>query len=92
MNKRGVFGLDALPQVAMALLIVGLIFAVGMIVLSNFQADASVVANTDANQSIADTISASSNVTTRLPLVGTMIGLGIVLIVVFGLFLKNKNY
>lgn len=89
-NKKGVFGLEALPNVAMAFMLTGILFAVAAIVLASFQSDTSVSTNTDANASIANALEANTNVTGKLPLIGTIIVLGLIVLIVLGVFVVRK--
>lgn len=90
MNKKGVFGLEALPSVVLSLMLAGIIAGVAAIVLASFQADTSVTTNTVANDSLDNSLDAVSNVTSKFPLLGTVIILGFVVIIVGGIFLSKK--
>jgi ABC-type dipeptide/oligopeptide/nickel transport system permease component len=62
MNKKGAFGLDGLDNVAITFLIIGVVFAISLIILASFQANTTVSSNTAANAAIAKTVTAVSEI------------------------------
>jgi hypothetical protein len=62
MNKKGAFGLDGLQGVAINFLIIGIVFAIAIIILASFQANTTVASNSAANAAVAKTVTAVSEI------------------------------
>jgi uncharacterized membrane protein len=62
MNKKGVFSLGDLPNVALVFLLIGVFFAVALVILASLQANTTVSSNSAANTAVGKTITAVSEI------------------------------
>ncbi len=62
LNKKGAFQLGDLPQVALVFLLIGVFFAVALVILASLQSNATVVASNSAQSAINKTITAVSEI------------------------------
>ena len=62
LGKKGAFGLEVLPQVALTFLVVGIVFALTLVILSKFGDNTTVSANADADLAINNTIDAVAEI------------------------------
>ena len=58
MGKKGAFNLNDLPGVALVFLLIGVFFAVALVILASLQANSTVQASPDADTAINATITA----------------------------------
>lgn len=84
MTKKGqVVNFSSAINFVIALVVMGLVAAAGLIALVAFKNTSS---SANANTSIDYAVSGVSNFTAQLPTVGTMIGVGLVLLIIVGVF------
>lgn len=80
MGKKGAFSLGDLPGVALTFLLVGVFFAVALVILASLQANTTVSSNTNANAAIAKTVTAVSEIPNNwLLLIAVIIAAAIVI-------------
>jgi len=92
MNKRGQMGLQALPGVALIFLVIGVLFALTLIILAKFQATATVQANADANEAIQATIDAVAEIPTNwLGIIAIVIAASLVITIVVVALVKSLS-
>ena len=84
MKKKGQVSFASAPVMVMSLVLMGLVAAAGIIALVAFKSTNSTDAT--ANTSIGYAITGISNFTAQLGTVGTMIGVGLILVVILGVF------
>lgn len=90
-SRKGTMGLDAVPGVAIAFVVIATIFVVGYLVLAglgNSTTDASALA------AIANLTDGMDNVITFAPTWGTVIGAAVILAIVIGglyFFMRRDN-
>jgi hypothetical protein len=81
-SKKGMFGLNELPQVAILFLLVGVIFSLAVVILTNFLASPSIGPNVAANATITKTITAVSEIPNNwLGLIAIIIAASIVVVI-----------
>ena len=61
-EKKGAFSLGDLPDVALTFVLIGVFFAVGLVILASLQANTTVSSNTAANAAVAKTVTALSEI------------------------------
>lgn len=84
MKKKGqVVNFSSALTFVVSLVVMGLIAAAGVIALVAFKATSS---SATANTSIDNAVTGVSNFSAQLPTVGTMIGIGLVLLIIVGVF------
>lgn len=86
MNKKGAMGLSQLPQIVIIFVVVGVVAAIGALIVSQVGDE---IANTAGNESTAaqvstDALEGQSGLTSQLPLIGLVVGLVILLGIVLG--------
>lgn len=89
MNKKGAFGLSDLPNVAMVFLLIGVFFAVALVVLASLGNNSSLGANSagTANYAVQKTITAVSEIPTNwLLLIAVIVAAAIVIGIIMGSF------
>jgi hypothetical protein len=62
MNKKGTLSMSDLPNVALVFLLIGVFFAVALVILASLQANTTVSANTNANAAVGKTITAVAEI------------------------------
>lgn len=62
MNKKGAFALNDLPGVALVFLLIGVFFAIALVILASLQANTTISTNSAANAAVAKTITAVSEI------------------------------
>lgn len=62
MNKKGAFALSDLPSVALVFLLIGVFFAVALVILASLQANTTISGNSAANTAVGNTITAVSEI------------------------------
>src|SRR5512133_145229 len=60
--KKGAFSLGDLPDVALTFVLIGVFFAVGLVILASLQGNTTVSSNTAANTAVGNTITALSEI------------------------------
>jgi len=60
--KKGAFSMGDLPGVALTMLLVGVFFAVALVILASLQANTTISSNSAANTAVARTITAVSEI------------------------------
>lgn len=75
-SKKGQVGLNSVVPIALTALFIGVI----ALVLINVRSDSSITTNDAAYNAISDGLTMITNVTGKLGLLGTMIGLGLVVV------------
>ena len=80
-SKRGAMGLDAVPGVAIAFVVIAVIFVVGYLVLAGLGTSTSDAAATAA---INNMTSGLNNIVSFAPTWGTVIGAAVILAIVVG--------
>jgi hypothetical protein len=89
MNKKGQITFGNAPSVVISLVLMGMVAAAGVIALVAFRNGSS---DATANTSITSAVTGIGNFTTQLGTVGTMIGVGLILLVVLGVFgMRNRG-
>lgn len=83
MDKKGQIGFGNAPSVVLALVLIGLVVAAGVISLAAFKSTSS---NAVANTTIDSSITGMSNLSAQLPTVGQMVGIALILTVILGVF------
>lgn len=87
LGTRGAFALNDLPNVAMVFLLIGVFFAIALVILSSLQANSTVNTNTAANSAITKTITAVSEIPTNwLLLIAVIVAAAIVVSIVMSSF------
>lgn len=90
MGKKGVYGLEVLPQVAMTFLVVGIIFALALVILTKFGENTSIKANGDAGTAVNNTIDAVAEIPTNwLGIVAIVIAASLVASIVIVALYRN---
>jgi len=84
-NKKGT-QLSDLPQVALTFLLVGVFFAVALVILASLKANTTVYANTAANTAVANTITAVSEIPSNWLL---LIAVIVAAVIVIGIVISN---
>ncbi len=80
LGKKGAFGLSELPNVALTFVLVGVFFAVGLVILASLQANTTVSSNAAANTAVGKTVTALSEIPTNwLLLIAVIIAASIVI-------------
>jgi len=77
MDKKGQLTLGDLPGVVRAIIVVGVFLVVGAIVMKNI--DDTTTAGTNEDNAVKNVSTSILNIATNMPLVGTIVGLVIVL-------------
>lgn len=80
-SKRGSMGLDQVPGVAIAFVVIATIFVVGYLVLAGLSSSTT---NTAALGAVGNLTSGLNNVITFAPTWGTVIGAAVILAIVVG--------
>ena len=62
MNKKGAFSIGELPSVALTFLLVGIFFAIALVILASLQANTTISSNSAANAAVTKTITAVSEI------------------------------
>ena len=85
-SKRGAMGLDAVPGVAIAFVVIAVIFVVGYLVLAGLtnSITANSVANNNTIAQIGNLSTGLDNIVTFAPTWGTVIGAAVILAIVVG--------
>lgn len=79
LNKKGM-GIGDLPDIALTFVLIGVFFAVGLVVLASLQSNATVSANSAANTAVGKTITALSEIPSNwLLLIAVIIAAAIVI-------------
>lgn len=86
-SQRGQLKLNSVVGLGLTTLLIAIV----AIILTAFQADTSVTANGSAYNAIGDALTMITNVTTRLGLVGTMIGFGLVILAALVIFAVSRR-
>lgn len=84
MDKKGqaiTFG--NAPRLILLFVLIGMVLGAGAIALSSFRDSTTDV---DASGVLNNTLEGSTNLSAQLPTVGTMLGVGLILVVVIGVF------
>ena len=80
MGKKGAFSLGDLPGVALTFVLIGVFFAIGLVILSSLGANATVKANNKAETAVNSTITALSEIPTNwLLLIAVIVAAAIVI-------------
>lgn len=83
MDKKGMMGLTELPNVALTFVLVGVFFAIGLVILASLQANSTISSNSAANSAVAKAITATSEIPSNwLLLIAVIIAAAIVIGVV----------
>lgn len=91
MDKKGMLGLTDLPGVALTFVLVGVFFAIGLVILASLQANTTVSSNSAANAAVGKAITATSEIPSNwLLLIAVIIAASIVIGVVIN-NLQNRN-
>jgi hypothetical protein len=61
-QKKGAYALNDLPGVALSFLLVGVFFAIALVILASLQANTTVNSNSAANSAVTKTITAVSEI------------------------------
>jgi hypothetical protein len=61
-NKKGALQLNELPRVALVFLLIGVFFAVALVILASLQANTTISSNAAANTAVGNTIAAVSEI------------------------------
>lgn len=87
MGKKGALDFGSLPNVAMTFLVIGLVFAIALVILAALQANTSVSSNSAANSAVAKTITAVSELPNNwLLIIAIVIAAAIVIGIVMSSF------
>ena len=79
-GKKGAFSLGDLPNVALTFVLIGVFFAVGLVILASLQSNATVSANSAANTAVGKTIAALSEIPSNwLLLIAVIVAAAIVI-------------
>ena len=79
MGKKGI-SLNDLPNVALAFVLIGVFFAIGLVILASLQANSTVSSNSNANAAVGATITALSEIPTNwLLLIAVVVAAAIVI-------------
>jgi hypothetical protein len=62
MGKKGAFALNDLPNVALVFLLIGVFFAIALVILASLQANTTISSNSAANSAVTKTITAVSEI------------------------------
>ncbi len=84
-SKKGQLGLNSVVGISFTIILI----AITALILTNVQADAAIVSLSVADNAITDGLSMIGNTTGQLPLVGTMIGLSLVVVAALFLFARK---
>ena len=60
--KKGAFSLGDLPDVALTFVLIGVFFAVGLVILASLQSNTTVSSNAAANTAVGNTVTALSEI------------------------------
>jgi hypothetical protein len=71
------------PRIVLLFVLIGMVLGAGVISLTSFRNS---VTDVDAETALNNTIEGSTNLSLQLPTVGTMLGVGLILTVVIGVF------
>ena len=82
-NKKGQVSFSNAPNLVIALVIMGLVSAAGVIALVAFRNGST---DATANTTITNTITSISNFSAQLGTVGTMLGVGLLVAIVLAIF------
>jgi len=82
LKKKGQLGLNALPAVAVALVLAAIVFAVGINVTS--ETGDGFTANSAEANATSDAVDGMANVTGNFPLIGTVVGAVIIIGLLIG--------
>jgi uncharacterized membrane protein len=85
-SKKGAFSLSDLPQVALVFLLIGVFFAVALVILASLQSNTTVSSNSNANAAVAATITAVSEIPNNWLL---LIAVIVAAAVVIGIVISN---
>lgn len=61
-SKKGAFALNDLPGVALVFLLIGVFFAIALVILASLQSNTTISSNSAANAAVAKTITAVSEI------------------------------
>lgn len=79
MGKKGL-SLNDLPNIALVFVLIGVFFAIGLVILASLQANPTVDGNAEANAAVAATITALSEIPTNwLLLIAVVVAAAIVI-------------
>ena len=88
-EKKGQLGLGQLPNIAITLVVVGIVFAIGLQIVSDTGDD--MTANSAEQNATEETVEGMAKVTGKLPLIGTVVAAVVVLgLVIGGLAFRNQ--
>ena len=80
LNKKGSFQLGDLPNIALTFVLIGVFFAVGLVILSSLAANSTVTASNAAGTAVNNTITAVSEVPNNwLVLIAVIVAAAIVI-------------
>jgi hypothetical protein len=80
MGKKGAFSLNDLPQVALSFLLIGVFFAIALVILSSLAANTTISSNANAQGAVNKTITAVSEIPNNwLLLVAVIVAASIVI-------------
>ena len=85
MTKKGQVSFSNAPTMIISLVVMGLVAAAGLIGLAAFRSSYT-GSSSMINTTIDNSISGVGNFTAQLPTVGTMLGIGLVLLIIVGVF------
>ena len=71
------------PRIILLFVLIGMVLGAGVIALASFE---STTTDEDASTALNNTILGSVNLSAQLPTVGTILGVGLILVVVIGVF------
>jgi hypothetical protein len=83
LSKKGQVTFGSAPSQVISLVLMGLVAAAGIIGLVAFRNSSS---DAVANTSITNVVTGIGNFTAQLPTVGIMLGIGLILLVILGVF------
>jgi len=90
MNNKGQMGLQALPGIALIFLVVGIMFALSIVILTKFQDTDTVQSNAKANAAIAATIDATAEIPTNwLGIIAIIVAASLVITIVVVALVKS---
>jgi len=71
------------PRLVLLFVLIGMVLGAGVIALASFRDSTT---DSEAQSAINNTIDGASNLSAQLPTVGTILGVGLILVVVIGVF------
>lgn len=87
-NKRGVLGLADMYGVALSFVLIGVVFALGLVVLGKFRDNASIAGSGAAEEAINSTISATAEIPNNWLLIVAIV---VAAVLVIGLLVRNLS-